>query len=107
MDLKSMKCDPRPDDSPSNMICSDNEYPYGLCLNLEDEQIKKLGISKLPEVGETMTLTAKVEVSSLSQRDTREGGKKSSLSLQITDMAVEKSQPGAGAAQVLYGGENS
>jgi hypothetical protein len=65
-------------------------YPYGLRLELNDESMKKLGLEELPEVGETMMLTAKVVVERVSQNDTKDGGKRQDMSLQITDMEISE-----------------
>jgi hypothetical protein len=65
------------------------EYPYGLQVSLETEQLAKLGVTKLPDVGATMTLTAKVEVCSVSQYESRDDEQpRRTLSLQITDLAL-------------------
>ncbi|NYT45135.1 hypothetical protein H0A64_09905 [Alcaligenaceae bacterium] len=66
------------------------EYPYGLRINLDDDSLKKLGITELPEVGTTMTLQARVEVVSVSQHES-DNGKHRDMSLQITDMTLEAS----------------
>lgn len=66
-------------------------YPYGLRLELNDETMKKLGLEELPEVGETMALTAKVVVERVSQNDTKEG-KRQDMSLQITDMELSEGE---------------
>ena len=63
-------------------------YPYGLRLELNDESMKKLGLEELPEVGETMMLKAKVVVERVSQNDTKDGGKRQDMSLQITEMEI-------------------
>ncbi|HDR9176332.1 TPA: hypothetical protein QDB23_003580 [Burkholderia vietnamiensis] len=62
-------------------------YPCGLTIYLDDEVLAKLGLSMLPDVGTPMTLTARVEVCSKSQYQNQEGTD-TSLSLQITDMAL-------------------
>ena len=64
------------------------EYPYGLRINLDDDSLKKLGITELPEVGTTMTLQAQVEVVSVSQHES-DNGKHRDMSLQITDMELD------------------
>lgn len=63
------------------------EYPYGLRINLDEESLKKLGTTELPEVGQGMSLKAQVEVASVSQYD-NDKGKHREMSLQITDMEL-------------------
>jgi hypothetical protein len=86
-------------------ICSPDDgdgpaYPYGLCLYLDDETMKKLGITDMPDVGTRLMLHATVEVTSNSQRQTQDG-KTVNMDLQITDM--ELAAPGKSAADRLYG----
>jgi hypothetical protein len=71
---------PKPADAP--------KYPWGLCIDLDDETIEKLGLSKLPDAGTEVHLVAKAVVSSTSQYDTQGGETESRMSLQITDMAI-------------------
>jgi hypothetical protein len=78
-------------------------YPWGLSIYLDNETLAKLGITQLPDVGSKLTLTALVEVSSNSQRQTQEG-KTVNMDLQITDMELAPHQAGPSAATVLYGG---
>lgn len=66
-------------------------YPWGLCLNLDDATLKKLGIKGLPEVGSKMNLDAVVVVTSVSQNQQQDGDKTSSVSLQITNMELSAS----------------
>jgi hypothetical protein len=81
-------------------------YPWGLALYLDDETLAKLGISQLPDVGSRLTLTAIVEVTSNSQRQTQEG-KTVNMDLQITDMELSGTRAEPSAASVLYGGGGS
>lgn len=62
-------------------------YPYGLRLSLDSVTLKKLGIKELPETGEALVLTARVEVCCTRLND-YEGRKETSMDLQITDMAL-------------------
>lgn len=79
------------------------EYPYGLCLNLEKEEIEKLGLGT-PKAGATLMLHAAVEVKSVTVSDQADGKGYKSLSLQITDMALEKSgMSNEEMANSLYG----
>jgi len=66
-------------------------YPWGLSVNLDHEALDKLGMSKLPTVGKSLYLTALVDVTSVSENESREGGKTTtnrSVSLQITNLAL-------------------
>ena len=62
-------------------------YPGGLSIYLDDEALAKLGMTALPDVGAPLTLMARVEVCSKSQYENQKGTD-TSLSLQITDMAL-------------------
>jgi len=64
------------------------KYPYGLSIQLNDESLKKLGITDVPAVGAKMKLIAEVEVVSTSQYARQEGTDKD-VSLQITSMALD------------------
>ena len=68
------------------------EYPYGICLNLHKEEIKKLGLGT-PKAGSKLMLPAMVEAKSVTVTDEKGGEGYKSVDLQITDMAIEK--PGA------------
>jgi len=76
-------------------------YPYGLCISLEKETLDKLGMSKLPKVGSTITVSARAKVESVSERDSTGGGKHRSMSLQITDIGLEGEA--TKAEDALYG----
>jgi hypothetical protein len=77
-------------------------YPYGLCINLDKEQLEKLGITALPKVGTEMMLHAKVYVKSTSAYETS-GGKDMTIGLQITDMEIGASKTQSDQAAMLYG----
>lgn len=64
------------------------KYPWGLCIDLDQDSLKKLGIDTLPELGTTMSVVAKAEVTSASTSQSQGGEARMNLSLQITDMAV-------------------
>lgn len=86
---KETLCCPEGGDSPA--------YPYGLRVCLNEESLKKLGVSSLPSVGTTMRLEAVVEVCSASENQTAKGSERN-LDLQITDMQLSTD-----AAQTLFG----
>jgi hypothetical protein len=63
-------------------------YPYGLAIQLEDDQLEKLGLDTLPKVGATLMLRARVTVRSVSTNESADQQSRRSVSLQITDLAV-------------------
>lgn len=63
-------------------------YPWGLAVTLDDESLSALDLSSLPKVGATLMLLAKVDVTSSSENKTGDGVRRS-LSLQITDLALD------------------
>ncbi|MDA8122309.1 MAG: hypothetical protein M0Z38_07070 [Deltaproteobacteria bacterium] len=66
------------------------EYPFGLCLNLGKDEIEKLGLGT-PKAGSKFMLHAMVEVKSVTVSDHSDGEGYKDMSLQVTDMALEKS----------------
>ena len=67
------------------------EYSYGLTISLDEEEIAKLGIEMLPNPGMGGMIQGKVIVKSASiNKD--ENGKRRSLCLQITKLAVSFNQ---------------
>lgn len=77
-------------------------YPYGLCLYLDDEALKKLGLDKLPELDQVISFKAKAQVVNLSARKDGDDDESCSVSLQITDMEVVNDGEGKDYAQRLY-----
>lgn len=65
------------------------DYPWGLRLSLNKESLDKLGMSKLPRVGETFELEAKVQVVAVSENKSLGGDQSRSVDLQITDCCLE------------------
>ena len=84
---------------------SKEEYPYGLCISLGKEELKKLGITQPPSVGSKMTITAAVFVKSASTHEYVGDDKEMNVSLQITDMEIGEAKDKADSATLLYGGD--
>lgn len=61
------------------------EYPYGLRICLNNDTIKMLGLSEMPEVGTGFNMKAVVKVVSTNEYED-ETGEKYTVDLQITDM---------------------
>jgi hypothetical protein len=66
------------------------DYPYGLRLELDHDTLKKLGHDSLPQVGTKMALHAKARVKSASENSSEgEDSPRRSVSLQITHMKTD------------------
>lgn len=79
------------------------KYPWGLCIDLDQDSLKKLGIDTLPELGTAMSIVARAEVQSASTSQYQgDGEKRMNLSLQITDMAIAPAPAEKDVAGALY-----
>lgn len=68
------------------------DYPYGLCIHLDKDELDKLGIKDLPKIGTEMMIEAKVKVTRISQSaaESADGSDEyTSVDLQITDIGLE------------------
>lgn len=90
---------------PSSLATEGPAYPYGLSLSLDTDSLEKLELDAEDlTVGTKYLLIAKVEVSSLSQSDSKDQGPYQSVGLQITDLCLESPRTGERVADRLYGG---
>jgi len=77
------------------------QYPYGLCLNLDKDELDKLGITTLPPIGCEVHIVAVGKVTRVSQSAAEIPGgtdEQTSIAIQITMMsaALEEVEAGAG-----------
>lgn len=101
MPMINMKQKPEREEKPGEIEMDQPEYPYGLSISLEKEQLEKLGITELPKVGAKMMLHANAIVKTVSAYDTQSGSDQR-VELQITEMelaAGEAKDP----AEIMYG----
>lgn len=105
MAMVSMKQEPEREEMPGEIEADEPQYPPGMCIHLEVDQLKKLGITALPKVGTEMTIAARVYVKATSAYQTQGEGERMSVDLQITDMEVGQNagQRVDSAATMLYG----
>lgn len=87
-------------------------YPYGLQVRLGEDELEKLGLSKLPEAGSELVLVARVVVTGSSVNTHANGSgqthKHKSLELQITDLCLEdESGDDEKTAAALYNGDHA
>lgn len=104
MPLKSMKMTKSQAKESMPVAAPDTlpEYPYGLRISLETEQMKALGLD-MPKVGTKLTIVAEVEVVSCHASQYEGGEEHRSCSMQITSMDVAGDKPDP--AGKLYGGD--
>lgn len=89
MELKSMKIEASERSAIEKRYDTmQEEYPCGLCLYLDSDALKKLGLGALPAIGAELTLEAKVKVTSRSENEDDDGVRQS-LTLQITSLGLE------------------
>lgn len=85
--MKKSKAEVKKDSKP--MAMDNEQYPWGLQINLDSDDLKKLGIDKLPGVGDSMSFDIKCKVRSVSASEYEGSDKNQNVSMQITDMCVE------------------
>lgn len=78
------------------------KYPYGTSLDLNNETLAKLGITKLPAVGDAVSISAIGKVTRISAYE-EQGGSEQCLGIQITDMEISMGGQTSNAASKLYG----
>lgn len=89
-----------------------NDYGYGLCINLTEDQVEALGLkANPPAAGTKVGIRAIAQVVTVTQDADVDGdgdGIDVTLRLQITDMEVNASATGTNtqAASLLYSGDN-
>lgn len=87
------------------MAMDEPQYPYGLCIDLDDDTLAKLGITSLPAVGTAIQFTARAVVKSTSSNQYEGSEPESRMSLQLTDMEIgDASRSTSDSATALYGG---
>ena len=89
VDMKISKAEVKKKNSPMAYPGDNESYPYGLSIRLDNDAMKKLGIN-LPDVGETVDISAKAMVTEASANETTNGGKRLSCTLQITKLQVKE-----------------
>lgn len=98
VDMKRTKAEIKADIKNYDTLAGQHEYPWGLEIRLEDEELNKLGIKNLPNVGQAMTLTIYVEVQSATETKMADGKTNRCVCLQITRMGADEPEGDAAAA---------
>ena len=85
----------------ANAAMDEPEYEYGSRIHLDGDVVKKLGLDGV-SAGDAVDVAAKGIIESISVNSDKTG-KRFSVCIQLTDMAVEREQR-MDAGSVLYGG---
>jgi hypothetical protein len=81
------------------------ELPYGLCLQITEAELRKMGWADPPKAGDTVKITALAFVRTVNtSADGDEDDPDTCCHMQITDMDMTAGKPRKSAAQTLYGG---
>lgn len=87
-DLKISKKEAKEASKLSTPYEDQERYPYGLRLDLNNDTLEKLGITKLPAVGTVLMFEAKAKVVG-SRQSATESSDNRSIELQITHLDLE------------------
>lgn len=108
VDMKRTKAEKKAEsskyDNPVAAGGGGDDYPYGLHVTLDHEMLQKLGIDKLPAVGDKMHLQSHAHVTEVSEESHESGKKRRSVRLQMRKMQVEpatKETPADGAKAAM------
>jgi len=103
--LKNTKADMEEEKAEGDLCCGDEPlYPYGTAIYLDDETLKKIGLTTLPKFGTIMPGQVVMKVTGTSQRAYMDKDGKEEMrtcvDIQITDL--ELAPPTKTAAETLY-----
>jgi hypothetical protein len=92
--LVNMKRPPRSEDETEKALAAPSEsrgpeYGWGLNLRLENFELDKLGIKKLPSVDDEVTITARARISSVNVSKMQGNPDDRSVGIQVTDLAID------------------
>ena len=88
VDLKYSKAELKEEAQEAKIGYSQQPYPYGLCIRLESDELEKLGITEMPQVGGEIHFMAIAKVTGVNQSAYEGQDGESCVSLQITMMQV-------------------
>ena len=70
------------------------QYPYGLCINMDKDELDKLGITELPAIGAEVHLVAVGTVTRISQSTGMDESMSMSVQITMMDAKVEPAHEG-------------
>lgn len=91
IDMKRSKADMKEESANTPVSESQEQYPYGLRIMLDKDELEKMGMKKLPIIGDEFMIEAMCKVVSVSE-NASENNETSSVSLQIIHLGMEPHQ---------------
>jgi hypothetical protein len=79
-------------------------YPPGLRIHLDEDTVKKLGLSMAPDVGKRVHVVAVGEVVSVSKEEGRGDDHSFSFSIQLQEVDLQPAGDDKKVSQAFYGG---
>lgn len=95
VDLKFTKAEAKAANDYSTPKDGGPEYPWGLTIRLEDEELTKLGIKSLPDVGGEYHLSVVAQVQSATETRMANGKTDRCVCLQITMLGIDLEESAA------------
>lgn len=74
-------------------------YPYGLSITLGRDELRKLGITRLPSVGDDIPLETLAHVTAVEERTSADGGKRCEIRLELRKIAIDHDDSPEGVAK--------
>lgn len=87
-DMKLSEAEAKEDTQPTSPAKMP-EYPWGLCITLDERALKKLKIKGLPPVGARCGIDAIGKITGASVTDTEDGGQNRNVTIQIQTLELE------------------
>lgn len=81
-------------------------YPWGLCIRLEKDEIDKLKLKTLPNVGDEVHITAVGRITGVSSAMRDQSDEDKTVSIQITMMELDNEGPDDGDSAAKENAEN-
>ena len=74
------------------MEAMEPDYPYGLCIHMDGDEMEKLDIEAMPKVGDEMILVCRCKVTrtAMNASEYTSGDETRSIDLQITEIGWEE-----------------
>jgi len=95
VDMKYTKAELKEETREMKVGYDPEPYPWGLGIRLESEELSKLGVTTLPQVGSEIHFAAVAKVTGVNQSAQQGQDERTCVALQITMLAIVKVESAA------------